>query len=109
MVVASPASLTLATGNARLHGYTITRSDTAHSTTNFSPTEIPQSHGAREGNDNPPLDTTPDDSWPRTLVTTLDEALMWEDWVHHWRFHYKVANAAVHEIMYLYNVMMYHK
>jgi hypothetical protein len=53
------------------------------------------------GGQDSPVDTTPDDSWPRTLASTLERALGRHHQVYHRRLHGKVTNTTVHEIVYL--------
>jgi hypothetical protein len=64
--------------------------------------QILQSHDVRKGwTIHPPLDTTPDDSWPRTLDMISEGASRRDRRVYHWRLYYIVAYATVHKIMHL--------
>jgi hypothetical protein len=104
LVSASSASLTSAATYTGLHGYTITRSDTTHATTDFGSTDPLVPRREKRG-DNPPSDTTPDDSWPRTLYTISEGASRRDNRVHHRRLYYIVADATVHKIMHLCKMM----
>lgn len=48
LVSTCSARLTSAAENARLHSYTVTRSDIAHAATDFRPSEIPQSRDVKK-------------------------------------------------------------